>query len=141
MCTDIHILDKIWPLRGHIYLDIRNFRICFGPISEIFGPFSARFRYFGPVSISKTSSGGQKPSDCTPRSSILTSRNSFWVVSRNRSGVFSRVPQSQDPLPPMGEPMGHRGRPKNLQPGAWLYIYMYIYTHILEKTLLNMPSI
>ena len=57
-----------------------------------FWPFRGRFCYFGPVSISKTSSGGQKPSDCTPRSSILTSRSSFCWVSRNSSGVFPECP-------------------------------------------------
>ena len=69
----------------NIYIDIRNFRTSFGPIFEIFGPFSTRFRYLGPVSISKTSSGGQKPADCTPRSQILTSRSPFWGTNPVRT--------------------------------------------------------
>ena len=31
--TSIYVLDKIWPLRGNIYLDIQIFRAIFGRIS------------------------------------------------------------------------------------------------------------
>ena len=105
------------PTDGPIYIYIYTYKIKYGrsaaihiQISEVFGAFSARFRYFGPALISKMSLGGQKPSDCTPRSSILTSRNPLGGVPEQVRRVFPSAPAQ----------------------GTRLYIYIYIYIYIYK---------